>query len=511
MRKFVCVLLAVCLLSAGCAGLPATSGQVDRQAEAINDMEKQRERHFAGARPVTVLDAHYIGNGKRVRISDMQKLPKVFGRTITLVQMEPITLEEIAEIVTKEVGTPVRVSTHLGSSGGENAGQFINAMQVSYTGPFKGFLDSVAAYFGVTWEWQSKQGLIQFYRLKTRTFAVAAALGKVSVSSTISNISDTSGSQSGAAGEETTATQAASGEQTTTLEADYAAWEEIKTNIESMLSKDGRVVYSQGAGTVTVTDYPSVLNDVEDFIREINDHLTRQVAITVKVYALQTDRDKDHGINIEAMFNDTKVRAISAGADALPDLTGIGTLAATIIDPDSKWEGSNVILKSLKTVGDVTLVTSGSAITLNNQPSPIQVVTEESYLAKVSSTTTVDVGNTSELTPGKVTTGFSMLAIPHVLDAKTVVLQYYLSLSHLDSLDNVSSGQQRIQVPTVSTRSVMQRVKMPLGSTLVLAGYEEQGDSFEEGVGLFGWERKGGHNKELIVIAIEVNSLDHIG
>jgi MSHA biogenesis protein MshL len=133
------------------------------------------------------------------------------------------------------------------------------------------------------------------------------------------------------------------------------------------------------------------------------------------------------------------------------------------------------------------------------------VVTEESYLAAVSTTNTTDVGTLQELTPGKVTTGFSMLAIPHIIDSSTVILQYSISLSSLDSIDDISSGDQRIQVPTVSTRSVLQRVRMPLGSTLVLAGYEEQADSYGEGVGLFGWSRRGGTDRELIVIAIEVN------
>ncbi len=499
-----CILLSSLLLALfGCAGFPATRDAVERQAKKIEQVEKQRKETFARDKePVKVLDdGYYISGGTRVPISEYARLPKLFERKITLIKKEAMTLEEIASVVTKEFGVPVRIATHQEHG---NA-QLINAMLVDFNDvPLKVFLDGVAANFSVSWDWLEKQGVIQFYKMKTKTFTVAASIGKVDVSSSISNTSDSgSGSTSG----EEVSKQSSSGEQETTLKATYTTWDEIKENIASMLSKNGRVVYSQGAGTVTVTDYPSVLNTVEIFVDQLNENLMRQVAISVKVYALQTDKDKEHSIDINAVFNDLKVNLVTDGAAALSQLSGMGSLTATIIDYNSKLDNSSAVLKTLRTVGDVSLITSGSAVTLNNQPSPIQVVTEESYLAEVSNTSTTDVGTTAELTPGKVTTGFTMLCIPHIIDSKTVILQYSLCLSDLESLDDISSGGQTIQVPTVSTRSVMQRVRMPLGSTLILAGYERQQDSYQESGGLFGWGRRGGHNNELVVIAIEVNSL----
>lgn len=505
--RYCILLLGLALLATGmtgCAGLPATGEAVEQQGVIIRSVEERRKRDFAHA-PVKTVDGHFIGSGQRLMLSGESKLPKVFDREITIIEMNPMGIEDLAQMITQEFDIPVRLATRLGSQGSGSSGNSSHGgktLFVDHQGNLKKLLDTIAAHFALSWEWDAKTGVIQFFKFKTKTFSVAANLGKVSINSSISNISDTGTSSE--TEEKSTSTQTTTGEQTTRLEASYTAFEEIKENVASMLSASGRVVFSQGSGTVTVTDYPSVLAEIEEFINQINSHLMRQVAINVTVYALRTSQDKDHSIQIDAIFENDYVNLVTAGANALPELTGLGSLTATILDP-SELDGSTAVLKSLKKVGDVSLVTSGSAITLNNQPSPIQVVTEESYLAKVSTTNTADVGTLQELTPGKVTTGFSMLAIPHIIDSSTVILQYSISLSSLDSIDDISSGGQRIQVPTVSTRSVLQRVRMPLGSTLVLAGYENQADSFDEGVGLFGWSRRGGTDRELIVIAIEVN------
>jgi type IVB pilus formation R64 PilN family outer membrane protein len=110
--------------------------------------------------------------------------------------------------------------------------------------------------------------------------------------------------------------------------------------------------------------------------------------------------------------------------------------------------------------------------TLNDQPVPVQVATQQSYLAQVSSTATLNVGTSSSLTAGTVTTGFNLTLLPHILDDGTVMMQFYTNISSLKSLDTVSSNGQSIQVPTVDTRNFLQRISMKSGQTLMIGGYE---------------------------------------
>ena len=96
---------------------------------------------------------------------------------------------------------------------------------------------------------------------------------------------------------------------------------------------------------------------------------------------------------------------------------------------------------------------------MSNQPVPIQAIQRTSYLAGSSSSQT-DYGQTTELTPGEVTTGFTATIIPHILDRRRVVLQYNLNLSTLDELTEFSTKDLSIQLPKTSTRAFSQRSQM---------------------------------------------------
>jgi type IVB pilus formation R64 PilN family outer membrane protein len=166
------------------------------------------------------------------------------------------------------------------------------------------------------------------------------------------------------------------------------------------------------------------------------------------------------------------------------------------------------MISALSSQGKVRRKTSASITTLNNQPVPVQVATQQGYLASVSTTNTANVGSQTSLVPGTVTTGFNMTLLPHLLDNGTVLLQFYTNISSLLQLQTVQSGGQQIQTPNVDTRNFLQRVSMKSGETLVLSGYEGTDDNLaQQGVGkptnyLLGGGYDGTRQREVIVILI---------
>ncbi|HEY8027001.1 MAG TPA: PilN family type IVB pilus formation outer membrane protein, partial [Burkholderiaceae bacterium] len=168
----------------------------------------------------------------------------------------------------------------------------------------------------------------------------------------------------------------------------------------------------------------------------------------------------------------------------------------------------NVIINALSQQGKVREETSASVVTLNNQPVPVQVATQTSYLASSQTTLTNTVGVSTTLTPGVVTTGFNMSILPHVLNNGSLLLQFTADISALEKLDTVPSGTGSIQVPTVDTRNFMQRVSMKSNETLIISGFEQTDDQLtKNGVGtpsnyLFGGGLNGTHAKQVIVILI---------
>ena len=188
---------------------------------------------------------------------------------------------------------------------------------------------------------------------------------------------------------------------------------------------------------------------------------------------------------------------------SLSNLGSSNSASATIVS--GKLKDSSGVLKALRRWGDAVQVTSGGGLVMSNQPVPIQAIQRTAYLAG-SSASQSDYGQTTELTPGEVTTGFTATIIPHILDRRRVVLQYNLNLSTLDELTEFSTKDLSIQLPKTSTRAFSQRSQMQLGQTLVLAGFQDETQSLAKNLGLFNLGRSADYGKTLLVVTISVEA-----
>ena len=86
------------------------------------------------------------------------------------------------------------------------------------------------------------------------------------------------------------------------------------------------------------------------------------------------------------------------------------------------------------------------------------------------------------------------------------MLQYNVGLSSLDKMEEAQSGNNTIQLPTISMRSFNQRAFMNMGQTLVLAGFEQERDDTDTSGALLSLGFGKQKTKTLIVITITVQS-----
>jgi len=75
-------------------------------------------------------------------------------------------------------------------------------------------------------------------------------------------------------------------------------------------------------------------------------------------------------------------------------------------------------------------------------------------------------------------------------------------------MEEAQSGDNMIQLPTVSMRSFNQRAFMNMGQTLVLAGFEQERDSTDTSGALLSLGFGKQKTKSLIVITITVQSMN---
>jgi type IVB pilus formation R64 PilN family outer membrane protein len=239
-------------------------------------------------------------------------------------------------------------------------------------------------------------------------------------------------------------------------------------------------------------------------VAQLNARLSRQVALSIKVWSLEVNDASDVGLDLKLFFDSGSVQ-VAGGSSPLKYMGLGGDLSAAVVD--GKLKNSAALLKGLRSIGKATQVTSGGGVAMSNMPVPVQAVRRDAYLAS-SERSQNDYGDTTSLVPGEVTTGFAMTVIPHILENRRVVLQYTVQLSSLDEMKEFSSGDSTIQLPKVSTRSFAQRMTLKMGQTLVLAGFEQEVDGRSTSGGFLGFGKSREYKKSLIIITISTESGD---
>ena len=520
MKRYLSLLLAAFVFLSGCA-------VKDGGAPTVQQVEAKRDQlaELSSSKTVSIAEHPYLGAKPIVRQTDGEDIP-VLNASVTLKQKG--TLSEIAASLSTIAPLSAQVSdtdaddpqpTKQGSSspdlpalddlGLPPLASMSGLIDVSYTGSLRGLLDTISSLSGYGWDYDAKTNRITFSAMQVRTYTIMAAPGVITYDSQVSNKSKerTSGSSISGSSINSTVSSGDTSSQTSqvhTSKIEMDIWKEIETAVKGLLSKRGTVSINQAAGTVTVRDSYTRLRDVTAYIDSINARLSRQVAITVRVWALELTDASSAGLNLQALFENNDVSVV---AGSLGDLGSASTAAVSVVK--GKLKGSSGTIKALKEWGRATQLSSAGGLLMSNQPLPVQAIKRHAYLAGMTLATS-EYNQTSESTPGEVTTGFAMTIIPHILPDRRVILQYMVTLSALDSMEEIDREQVYVQLPQVSTRSFAQRSKMKMGQTLVLAGFEQSTQNLGNSLGVLNTSRDANFSKTLLVVTIELESAENV-
>lgn len=533
--------MAIALLLSGCAYNDVQrkeSGVETRQKEAEQNMQNMRRPNSG---PVALMPSSYLPLKKLVPTGHSAAQTQLLAQELET-NRQFANLNEVAAWLSTVSTAPVHIHPELmvstsgamgttgalpqagsvagggASVGSGGSGSVLSAvagkpLQLSYSGTVGGFLDIVAANYGIYWKLEA--GHLRFFLNESRTFRIKTLPGDTqlasTVGSTLSNASSSGGSSSGGGGSSGGGSGVSvSGGNTTGVSSNLSVWTGIETSIKQMLTPGtGKVAVSPSTGTVTVTDTPKVLDKVADLIREQNASLARQVAIHVRVLSVTVNDGEDYGINWNAVYNNLASNRGFKISSAFPVATSSPaqfTLGPSTGSTGNWGAASSAVISALSTQGKVSELTSATMVTLNNQPAPVQVGRQISYLASSTTTLTSAAGASTALQPGQVQTGFSMVLLPHIMDGKELLLQSSINISSLLELKTNVSGSSTIQSPDVATSNFIQRVRMQSGDTLILAGFDQDNlSAVSNGVGsakniLLGSSTSSGKRTMLVIL-----------
>ena len=471
--------IALVGMTIACSISPELDEQIATQAEEVKDL---KEKASVSGEPipddvVRVKNDIWLGDTSTVEFEG-EALPSYLEAKdgITLISNRPITLYEIGTMINKITSLSVRYAPELEENAIANAdnnepalddlgAQWADStrMIVNYKGPISGLLDEVANRFGVWWKYEKKE--VYFYKYITKTFVIYSLPTNPSLNVSV-------GGEGGAA----------SISQSSSIDG-MDMWGNIQSTVESMITQDGNMVMDKANGTITVTATPTDIKRVAKYVNEQNQRVSKQVAISVKVFQVAMLDSDSYALDLSATFKAGSLKNVTAKSPGFIDDT-YNNLSMGI--SSKHWDVSAAI-GALSEEGRTNLVTSGTVTTMNNKPAPIQVVKTQNYISNITKTNsgdsdTYDISVETE----EIETGFTMSVLPRILDHGRLMVFFNLTLADLLDLQKVNitggddSDSEFIQNPVIETRGFTQEVAMKSGETLILAGYERVEDTTDK-------------------------------
>ena len=142
--------------------------------------------------------------------------------------------------------------------------------------------------------WERDEQLIQIRRLETRVFHIDYIRlergGSGRNKAQITSGSGGSGPQGGTSSHD-------AGEITINQKVQIKFWEELETQVKSLISEEGRLVINRLSGTIQVTDRRPRTEEIASFLFKVRRSLYRQVEIQARIYEVNLKDEYSLGID----------------------------------------------------------------------------------------------------------------------------------------------------------------------------------------------------------------------
>ena len=217
---------------------------------------------------------------------------------------------------------------------------------------------------------------------------------------------------------------------------------------------------NRSAGTVMVRHYPSVLDEIGEYLATVEEIAQRQVLIEAQIVEVLMHQEFAAGVDWSTVFSDL---GLTVGQT-------VGASGLNIFQAGIERQNFNAVLGAMSNQGDVDVLSSPSVVTMNNQIALLSVGTQEVFF-----TSQVIFNNQGGLTqtvtnPGTVTNGVILSVTPQVAADGWVTMSIQPAITNLAG-EAISANGDRFPVMDVRVTDNVIRVRE--GETIFIGGLLE--------------------------------------
>jgi MSHA type pilus biogenesis protein MshL len=362
--------------------------------------------------------------------------------------------------------------------------------------PFDQAMEAMLGSLG--YHWERDGGLVRVRSTATRTFTVdyirvvRQGEAQATSSSTTSSASGggtgstansgSSGASAGGGNSGGNGSEQGGGSVSVSQQGSVPFWDELETQLRSLLSPNARLVVNRTAGTIMVTDQMRRVREVGRYLGDVNEAVQRQVDIEVRIVEVSLNDDFSLGIDWQramSQFNSGKQIDFNASTIIKQPAGGV-TPAANVFSLgllDVATSGAirlSGVIDALKQQGDVKVVSQPHIRTLNNQPGMIKVGTDRTFFRREQVTDTSAAGATTSSSdiPQIVTEGIVLGLTPQISNDGWIMMDVYPVITRVSSVTQVvgAGGQVQSTAPNLDIRQSSSLVRAQSGETIVIGG-----------------------------------------
>lgn len=336
---------ALTILSAALLAGCVTNPPMAQQGSAAMAVGTTQAAWVAPARQGAAMETDGVYVNKRSIEVREQVLPPVFRQRLSMKLDVSMTLSQVVYAISRETGMRISLAEETRADAQKPlvvAGHNLDA-------PLRDVLDQVTALANMAW--RHRDGAVEIYRIETRTFEIAAAPGVTEIVSTNETVS---------------------GNSTLKTSSTVDVWGSIQRDLQALISPAGRLSVAEATRTVTVTDSLDALAAVQAYVRELNASRTRQVAVAVAVYSVDTAASKAAGaLNWNGVY---ERMSQSVDYSARPRLVASADSSFGAVIPantDMTDANKRAFVTALQSLGGTTVIAEASRLILNGEVAPM--------------------------------------------------------------------------------------------------------------------------------------------